>query len=139
MGNAGSFEVVANLNKSSVSCPSVLCLPEFFLTLRRTNAIKFTKDQPVRRITVKLGMSDERPPQGWQSILFSTDERPKSDIFSQPGWGDGKRAYIWIKVMDTGCGMTEDEQKDLFTRFKQATPRYETAMKQLQASLTLTL
>ena len=31
--------------------------------------------------------------------------------------------HLWIKVTDTGCGMTEDEQKNLFSRFTQASPR----------------
>ena len=31
--------------------------------------------------------------------------------------------YLWLKVEDTGCGMTYDEQNRLFSRFSQATPR----------------
>ncbi|KAH7071058.1 hypothetical protein FB567DRAFT_214123 [Paraphoma chrysanthemicola] len=88
-----------------------------------TNAIKFTKDRPERRISVKLGGSWERPPQMWQAVSFKTEEKSQDDILDKPDWGHGKKAYIWIQVTDTGCGMTEAEQKRLFSRFTQATPK----------------
>jgi hypothetical protein len=31
--------------------------------------------------------------------------------------------YIWIKVEDSGCGISPAEQENLFTRFSQASPR----------------
>jgi hypothetical protein len=46
-----------------------------------------------------------------------------TDIINQSGWGEGRPAFLWIKVTDTGCGMAEHEQKNLFSRFQQATPR----------------
>ncbi|KAH7062972.1 hypothetical protein BKA63DRAFT_189888 [Paraphoma chrysanthemicola] len=88
-----------------------------------TNAIKFTKDRPERRISVKLGGSWERPPQMWQAVSFKTEDKSQDDILDQPDWGHGKKAYVWIQVTDTGCGMTEAEQKTLFSRFSQATPK----------------
>jgi CheY-like chemotaxis protein len=91
---------------------------------RRTNAIKFTKDQPKRWITVKLGGSWTRPPKVWQSVTFSTDDGPKpGDIFERSEWGRGSKGYLWVKVTDTGCGMTAEEKDKLFSRFSQATPR----------------
>jgi CheY-like chemotaxis protein len=59
----------------------------------------------------------------WQSVSFKTEEKNENDILDQPDWGNGKKACLWIIVTDTGCGMTEDEQKILFARFMQATPR----------------
>lgn len=60
----------------------------------------------------------------WQSVTFSTDDGPKPDnIFERPEWGDGPKGYLWVKVSDTGCGMTGEEQDRLFSRFSQATPR----------------
>ncbi|KAJ8112319.1 hypothetical protein OPT61_g5287 [Boeremia exigua] len=88
-----------------------------------TNAIKFTKDRPVRKITVTLGASLTRPPKVWNSVTFTHSEnRPKHSV-SGSEWGNGERIYLWLKVKDTGCGMTYDEQNRLFSRFTQATPR----------------
>lgn len=90
-----------------------------------TNAIKFTKDRPVRCITVTLGASSERPPQVWDTINFTHNgsEDHLKDLIHGLEWGEGNVAYLWLKVEDTGCGMTYDEQNRLFSRFSQATPR----------------
>ncbi|KAF2029760.1 hypothetical protein EK21DRAFT_100980 [Setomelanomma holmii] len=88
-----------------------------------TNAIKFTKDQPERCITVKLGGSWSHPPPIWESISFAEGDDSREKILDQPDWGNGKKGYLWVKVTDTGCGMTQDEQIKLFSRFTQATPR----------------
>ena len=93
------------------------------LTTCSTNAIKFTKDRPVRQITVTLGASPTRPPKVWDSVNFTNSGEQPKDLMSSPEWGDGAIAYLWLKVQDTGCGMTYDEQKKLFSRFTQATPR----------------
>ncbi|USP74691.1 hypothetical protein yc1106_01965 [Curvularia clavata] len=88
-----------------------------------TNAIKFTKDCSKKAIAVTIGASWTRPPRCWQEITFTDDERDKFDVTDKPGWGDGRKAFIWLKVQDSGCGMTIDEQKKLFARFSQTTPR----------------
>ncbi|KAF2995051.1 Histidine kinase [Curvularia kusanoi] len=88
-----------------------------------TNAIKFTKDRPVRKITVTLGASPTRPPKVWDSVTFThSGEQPK-DLTSGSEWGSGTLVFLWLKVHDTGCGMTHEEQRKLFSRFTQATPR----------------
>lgn len=88
-----------------------------------TNAIKFTKSRPKREITVEFGGSFMRPPEVWERITLRTSDQLRTSILDEPGWGNGTKAYLWIKVKDTGCGMTEEEQKSLFYRFAQATPR----------------
>ncbi|CAN9330058.1 unnamed protein product [Alternaria alternata] len=88
-----------------------------------TNAIKFTKDRPQKAITVTIGGSWSRPPKCWNEVTFTDDEKPKTDITEKAEWGEGSIAFLWLKVKDTGCGMTMDEQKKLFSRFSQATPR----------------
>lgn len=88
-----------------------------------TNAIKFTKDRPKRKITVTLGGSWDRPPQCWQGITFSDADGLNTEILDKGDWGRGHKAYLWLKVKDTGCGMTTNEQKKLFSRFSQASPR----------------
>lgn len=62
-------------------------------------------------------------PRYWQDIEFLECDRPETDILDRAEWGSGQKAYLWIKVIDTGCGMTVDEQRRLFARFSQATPR----------------
>ncbi|KAL7774419.1 hypothetical protein CFE70_005331 [Pyrenophora teres f. teres 0-1] len=88
-----------------------------------TNAIKFTKDRTEKSIKVTLGGSWSRPPKCWQDITFTDDDASDLNVTDKSEWGEGKKAYLWLKVKDTGCGMTTDEQKKLFSRFSQATPR----------------
>ncbi|KAL6702936.1 hypothetical protein ACN47E_000778 [Coniothyrium glycines] len=88
-----------------------------------TNAIKFTKDRQERNVTVKLGGSWTHPLKAWQEVDFTSDETTLPNLLDRPEWGNGEIAYLWIKVIDTGCGMTGEEQKKLFARFSQATPR----------------
>ncbi|KAH6611876.1 hypothetical protein C7974DRAFT_476635 [Boeremia exigua] len=88
-----------------------------------TNAIKFTKDRPTRKITVTLGASPTRPPKVWDSVTFANTEPQPKDLVNGPEWGNGELTYLWLKVQDTGCGMTYEEQSKLFSRFTQATPR----------------
>jgi len=72
---------------------------------------------------VKLGASWERPSSNQHSILFTSVASKGLDVLNQAEWGTGRMCHVWIKVTDTGCGMTHDEQKNLFSRFAQATPR----------------
>ena len=51
------------------------------------------------------------------------NDRSKVGIIDRLGWSHGRKPYLWLKVTDTGGGMTLDEQKKLFSRFSQATPR----------------
>ncbi len=92
-----------------------------------TNALKFTiPEMDERRIIVSLGASTAPP-----LHLSSDDARftylPRSgdiiDPTSRPEWGSGAPIYIHVSVQDTGRGISENELKELFMRFKQASPR----------------
>ncbi|KAF2793304.1 hypothetical protein K505DRAFT_385801 [Melanomma pulvis-pyrius CBS 109.77] len=87
------------------------------------NAIKFTKDRPVRKITVTLGASWSRPPSALSSFTFTNTNVPKDDVFNSSEWGKGREIFLWLKVQDTGRGMNSEEQKRLFAKFSQASPK----------------
>ncbi|KAL5383375.1 hypothetical protein DPSP01_006060 [Paraphaeosphaeria sporulosa] len=88
-----------------------------------TNAIKFSKDRLLRNIKVTLGGSWTQTFIEDGSITFAKDIQPQYNICDKEEWGKGRKGFIWIRVDDTGCGMTDDEQAKLFSRFTQATPR----------------
>ncbi|KAK9421343.1 hypothetical protein SUNI508_05881 [Seiridium unicorne] len=88
-----------------------------------TNAIKFTRDRPDRRIEVSLGASLSRPPDGFRGLPYATVATDSQGLLDGEEWGAGREVYIWIQCCDTGCGMSAAEQSNLFTRFSQATPR----------------
>lgn len=89
-----------------------------------TNAIKFTAAAPKRTITVEIGVSDHPPLMtkipGFQYIPVKT---PNNNIACGEEWGTGNLQYLRFKVRDTGCGLTPEEMKVLFSRFSQASPR----------------
>ncbi|KAF7536132.1 hypothetical protein G7054_g4757 [Neopestalotiopsis clavispora] len=88
-----------------------------------TNAIKFTRDRPRRKIEVVLGASTTKPSDGFGGIPFASVTTDISGLLDKVDWGVGRQVYIWIQCRDTGCGMSTAEQVNLFTRFSQATPR----------------
>ncbi|KAI9164135.1 Hybrid signal transduction histidine kinase K [Paramyrothecium foliicola] len=88
-----------------------------------TNAIKFSRGRPLKKINVKLGAWTGTLPTEWNGITFATTRSTSHDILDNAEWGRGRKVYLWIAVQDTGCGLSVAEQGNLFTRFSQATPR----------------
>jgi signal transduction histidine kinase len=82
--------------------------------MHRTNAIKFTKDQPERKITVTLGSSSSRPPTVWKEVNFTTDEGSNTDHLDKTEWGKAEKVYIWLKVTDTGMSCVGMEVSSLY-------------------------
>ncbi|KAI5195680.1 hypothetical protein E4T39_08136 [Aureobasidium subglaciale] len=88
-----------------------------------TNGIKFTRDCPIRKLTVYLS-AFEKPPIGGQRRVTFIEPRPRqSSLSTSPEWGPGGEVYIQFAVQDTGKGLTEDEMKVLWQRFSQANPK----------------
>lgn len=84
-----------------------------------TNAVKFTKLEPVRRITVTIGASPQRPPDLAGVQWFPTN-KAHTDVTNGPEWGKGEAVYVCVEVQDTGRGLEQEEMRKLFGRFQQA-------------------
>ncbi|KAK5121831.1 hypothetical protein LTR85_004706 [Meristemomyces frigidus] len=88
-----------------------------------SNAIKFTRTQSARRITVSLDASLECPSSGTLGVQYLT-QRAASQPTTSPGQRQAEPpVYLSVAVEDTGRGLTEDEMQTLFQRFQQANPK----------------
>lgn len=89
-----------------------------------TNAIKFTKTQQLRAITVSLSASRGRPNDASHSgVTYFARRSHQQSPTAGPEWGSGEEVFLHFAVQDTGRGLTKDEMKVLFMRFSQANPR----------------
>ncbi|KAL6706669.1 hypothetical protein ACN47E_005211 [Coniothyrium glycines] len=89
-----------------------------------TNAIKFTRLEDRRAISVSLGVSFEVPARnadGRVSFLRQS-EATEADTL-QADWKKGQVVYVIFSVEDTGRGLSDAEHQLLFARFSQASPR----------------
>lgn len=91
-----------------------------------SNAIKFTSRKDGRRkITVKISAAVAQPPSYPPDVVFFTadNDAPRLDATQRSEWGKGEPLFIMVAVTDTGIGIGDEDQKKLFERFKQATPK----------------
>lgn len=88
-----------------------------------TNAIKFTKAEKRRSVKVFLSAHRDIPPNDDSEFEYFPTRKIKSYVTIGDDWGKGEILYLRFRVEDTGCGLTNDEKKSLFTRFQQASPR----------------
>ncbi|KAF2440887.1 hypothetical protein P171DRAFT_465568 [Karstenula rhodostoma CBS 690.94] len=89
-----------------------------------TNAIKFTRLEKTRCISVKLGVSSEPPLQGFdERVKFDRTPGVEESQTLRTDWAKGEVLYIIFSVHDTGRGLSDAEHDLLFARFSQASPR----------------
>lgn len=88
-----------------------------------SNAIKFTKREKRRSISLTYGASLADPRQAFAGDTYwAPAKRAQRDVALENGWGSEDAVYLWFSVSDTGAGMTQEEVHRLFNRFEQASP-----------------
>nr|POF03980.1 histidine kinase 5 [Quercus suber] len=87
-----------------------------------TNAIKFTKTQKTRNITVTLSASLEPPNRSLVRYLESNHIDNDSNDASSYAHHESV-VYIAVTVADSGCGIEESSLQKLFHRWQQASPK----------------
>ncbi|KAL3426487.1 hsp90-like protein [Phlyctema vagabunda] len=90
-----------------------------------TNAIKFTKTEKKREITIRFGANSANPKNNSsKAIHWCPRQNTEADKFlDTPEWGNGEALYFSCAISDTGVGMTDDEITRVFSRFEQASSR----------------
>lgn len=88
-----------------------------------TNAIKFTRTEKVREITVTMAASLEKPSSHKTIVEYVPKHQNSSDQTVKGEWGNGEVLYISITVTDSGRGLSEKEKANLFHLFMQASPK----------------
>ncbi|KAH7051315.1 aerobic respiration control sensor protein-like protein arcB [Macrophomina phaseolina] len=89
-----------------------------------TNAIKFTRLESRRSVTVSVGASISRPTHcnmGKVEYIRTATAAEAPSLVTD--WAKGDCIYLQFSVQDTGRGLTNDEKDLLFARFSQASPR----------------
>ena len=90
-----------------------------------TNAIKFTRTEQVRKVTVRMAATDQAPSTCSKGVVrYTPTLRTVPDgLLNEAEWGEGKPVYLQYAVHDTGRGLTPRERAKLFARFSQASPK----------------
>lgn len=81
---------------------------------RLTNAIKFTKFEDSRKITVRIEAADTCPTEADLGVKF----------VSEPSAITGSSVYLCISIQDSGRGISSHDFESLFERFRQAPNQY---------------
>jgi signal transduction histidine kinase/CheY-like chemotaxis protein len=89
-----------------------------------TNAIKFTRFEQTRIITVKLDITKDDPSKEESCMTYLPPDESLQDPTRGEEWGVGPQMYIVVKVRDTGKGLSDEEKAHLFARFKQGPRTY---------------
>ncbi|CAG8980025.1 hypothetical protein HYALB_00005199 [Hymenoscyphus albidus] len=89
-----------------------------------SNAVKFTKNEAKpRKITISLSAHTAAPPPFPDDFKYFPTEKSCPDVTAGEDWGRGDILYLRFEVNDSGCGLNEEEKKNLFNRYSQASPK----------------
>ncbi|KAH6870423.1 hypothetical protein BKA58DRAFT_176608 [Alternaria rosae] len=89
-----------------------------------TNAIKFTRLESIKRVTVTLAASRAEPISTPTGIQYNEERLVGQDRHLEDDWKNAQELfYLQFAVTDTGRGLSDEEKCNLFTRFSQASPR----------------
>jgi signal transduction histidine kinase len=93
-----------------------------------TNAIKFTRTQQVRHITIRYGSSQDIPSADrfapgfeWHSTGIT-----HPDLTLESDYGQGEAVYLYYAVIDSGTGVPPGFIEKVFSKFEQADRRTHT-------------
>jgi signal transduction histidine kinase/AmiR/NasT family two-component response regulator len=87
-----------------------------------TNAIKFTRAQDRREITLKYGVTKFDPREQCRDEVNWAPDRDGTDDLTL-SWPSDENIYLVVSITDTGSGMSEEETGRLFGRFQQSSPK----------------
>lgn len=88
-----------------------------------TNALKFTKTQATRNVSVKLSASKNRPTDTISSVQYIPQTTDTTGIQAEHNVPGARIVYLTFEVKDSGQGLTAEEKSSLFQRFVQASPK----------------
>ncbi|OAK96828.1 hypothetical protein IQ06DRAFT_319414 [Phaeosphaeriaceae sp. SRC1lsM3a] len=93
-----------------------------------TNAIKFTRTQKERFITIRFGSSYRTPSTDTFGPEFAWHYTgiDRSDLTKDPEYGQGKSIYVFFAVVDSGTGVPRGSVDKVFSKFEQADRRTHT-------------
>jgi signal transduction histidine kinase len=120
--------IVGDPSLKELNIDWVMCDPsritQIFINLL-TNAIKFTKMEDSRQITISYGATLSTPRDSFpKKIIWAPNQKDEvEDLTLNDEWGKDEPLYVTVTVKDTGVGMNRDQIKKLFSRFQQASVR----------------